>query len=396
MIVLNNWNEIEGLMQPNDAVIWQHSTPESYTEEEAFDFLADAMSEEPIEQVNNNEMFQTIDGRPNENYKPGVWALIEGAMRGGTKRKYRKNQELYKDYCLNGGFDPVLESSLCNFFHDMLVVEKKFGPGSVWSVYSCINHWFARNHNVNLNTYRQLMILLKAVTKWYVPKKSDIISTEKVMELFERLNIDDPYELQTLVWSSLCYYGLLRNCEVLEINIEDVKFDADDRIWIDFDRATKTRKEGFNFVLPDTLTEAYRRYMGQLDPNCPRDSRFLKNMHPGAQPGSFRTRNQGKNQSNRLRWIERFLGLPEGSITAHTWRRSAATSLADSGISTINLKRAGRWRSTAVAEGYIENSAAQKKDNCERLQTGARHRVRNDVSKKLKNILENIVILTFP
>ena len=97
MIVLNNWNEIEGLMQPNDAVIWQHSTPESYTEEEAFDFLADAMSEEPIEQVNNSEMFQTIDGRPNEHYKPGVWALIEGAMKGGTKRKYQKNQELYKD-----------------------------------------------------------------------------------------------------------------------------------------------------------------------------------------------------------------------------------------------------------------------------------------------------------
>ena len=42
--------------------------------------------------------------------------------------------------------------------------------------------------------------------------------------------------------------------------------------------------------------------------------------------------------------------------TSHTWRHSAATNLADAGVSFINLKRHGQWISDSVVEGYIANS----------------------------------------
>ena len=81
----------------------------------------------------------------------------------------------------------------------------------------------------------------------------------------------------------------------------------------------------------------------------------------------IRRENQGKNQEKRLRFVERKLGYPEGSLTSHSFRRSGATKLADSGISLINLKKAGRWRSSTVSEGYIERSRARMVDQMKRL-----------------------------
>jgi hypothetical protein len=41
-------------------------------------------------------------------------------------------------------------------------------------------------------------------------------------------------------------------------------------------------------------------------------------------------------------------------------RRSGATMLADSGISKITLKRAGRWKSDTVCDGYVDESKSSK------------------------------------
>ena len=53
------------------------------------------------------------------------------------------------------------------------------------------------------------------------------------------------------------------------------------------------------------------------------------------------------------------LGIPEEGFSSHSWRRSSATSLADAGASFGDLKRAGRWRSASVVEGYIEDGAVR-------------------------------------
>ena len=61
-----------------------------------------------------------------------------------------------------------------------------------------------------------------------------------------------------------------------------------------------------------------------------------------------------------LRLIEFWLGLPVKCLTAHCFRRSGATALADSGASVINIKRAGRWRSLTTVEGYLEHSKQER------------------------------------
>ena len=59
--------------------------------------------------------------------------------------------------------------------------------------------------------------------------------------------------------------------------------------------------------------------------------------------------------------VEHLLKLPKGSLTTHSFRRSGATALANAGASLIQLKRAGRWQSSTVAEGYIEHCLPEKR-----------------------------------
>ncbi|KAJ8977385.1 hypothetical protein NQ317_001986 [Molorchus minor] len=47
-------------------------------------------------------------------------------------------------------------------------------------------------------------------------------------------------------------------------------------------------------------------------------------------------------------------------ILGHCLRRSSATLLADAGVDIMTIKRHAGWKSTTVAEGYVENSIENK------------------------------------
>ena len=56
-------------------------------------------------------------------------------------------------------------------------------------------------------------------------KKAGIIKAEDMESLLKTLRHDNPYELQTLVWAALSYYGLLRKEEVTWVEVQDVRID---------------------------------------------------------------------------------------------------------------------------------------------------------------------------
>lgn len=59
--------------------------------------------------------------------------------------------------------------------------------------------------------------------------------------------------------------------------------------------------------------------------------------------------------------IATYLKLPNPSLyTSHSFRRSSATLLVDAGADITTLKRHGGWKSTTVAESYIEDSIQNK------------------------------------
>ena len=60
--------------------------------------------------------------------------------------------------------------------------------------------------------------------------------------------------------------------------------------------------------------------------------------------------------------VAKYLQLENPELyTGHTFRRTSATLLADTGASLLTIKRHGGWKSNSVAEGYIENSINNKK-----------------------------------
>lgn len=59
--------------------------------------------------------------------------------------------------------------------------------------------------------------------------------------------------------------------------------------------------------------------------------------------------------------IATFLKLPNHQeYTGHCFRRSSATMLVNAGGDLLTLKHHGGWRSSTVAEGYIDDSVQNK------------------------------------
>ncbi|KAJ8912673.1 hypothetical protein NQ315_011032 [Exocentrus adspersus] len=70
----------------------------------------------------------------------------------------------------------------------------------------------------------------------------------------------------------------------------------------------------------------------------------------------------GKNTFGKIpSIIAKYLGLSDpDKYTGHCMRRTSATLLAEAGASMTTLKRHGGWKSTSIAEGYLEDSISSK------------------------------------
>ncbi|XP_031348761.1 uncharacterized protein LOC116174872 [Photinus pyralis] len=66
--------------------------------------------------------------------------------------------------------------------------------------------------------------------------------------------------------------------------------------------------------------------------------------------------------------IASYLKLPNASsFTGHCFRRTSATLLANAGADLLSLKRHGGWRSSTVAEGYVDGSLQGKLEVCNKI-----------------------------
>ena len=117
-------------------------------------------------------------------------------------------------------------------------------------------------------------------------------------------------------------------------------------IEVNFPYKTKRSAKDFWYKIPVWLKPSFKKYFDQLHSNSP-DSRFLKNWSGGK--NGCRKQNYGINKIGGLaKSIALWLGIT-GNFTAHSFRRSAATSLAEAGISVVSLCHAGRWSSLKTA-----------------------------------------------
>lgn len=137
------------------------------------------------------------------------------------------------------------------------------------------------------------------------------------------------------------------------MKIDDIE-DMGERLFITLP-TTKTKKPR-SFIVNEHL-DIYRKYVAcrPLNLNSPRF--FFKYTEGKAFQQFIGIHKFGKMPEE----IATFLKLPHGKeYTGHCFRRTSATLLVNSGADIISLKQHGGWRSSTIAEGYIEESVTNK------------------------------------
>lgn len=119
---------------------------------------------------------------------------------------------------------------------------------------------------------------------------------------------------------------------------------------------TKTQKAR-RFVIAEDYVAPVKKYKGLRPKNVATDRFFLN-----YKQGKCTAQIIGKHKFASIpQEIARYLNIidPE-NYTGHAFRRTSATLLADAGANMTTMKRHGGWKSSSVAEGYIEESLQNK------------------------------------
>ena len=280
------------------------------------------------------------------------------------------------------------EKMLIEFFE---VMGDKYSPSTLWVIYSCVNSWMIENGHPDLKYKPLLRKVLKFKTDRWVAKKANVFSPEDVHNCVMHFSKDTnpktgPKNFQRAITILLLYYGLLRVDDVLKIQVKDVKLNKEGKFEISFFYQRKRFNNGFTYTIPAIYTHLITRYIKELKPQVPnqkKNLRFLKNWNVR---GKTRIQNAGRNFVDRVaKDAAEYLGYDPSTYSGHSWRRSAATNLADAGVTLTNLKRHGQWKSDTVCEGYMANSKPLR-DERETLLLPKAHQAPTEKSKEVKAI----------
>ena len=191
-----------------------------------------------------------------------------------------------------------------------------------------------------------------------ITKKSSTLTIENV-QYFLRNSEDSFSNLVVKVGIIVGVYGGMRISEIIALNFEDVKYDQGKyEVIIKCSKADPQGK-GHSFLInpqpENTICPCHwiSKYINCFEVKTGRFLRKILNSGKLSLPVGINT------VAKYPKIVADFCGL-EGSFTGHAMRRSSATILADSGASIVQLKRFGRWKSSSVAEEYVDESSKSK------------------------------------
>ncbi|KAJ8983224.1 hypothetical protein NQ317_005313 [Molorchus minor] len=161
--------------------------------------------------------------------------------------------------------------------------------------------------------------------------------------IFEKNRADDKEFLMIKVELILGIAGACRTDELVNLTVDDIE-DVGSSLIIPR-----------IFVVTDVgnMLELFRKYLSLRPPHVKHKPLFCTTKQENP---------VGKNAMGKIpSVVASYLKLPDvACYTGHCLRRSSATLLADAGVDITTIKRHAGWKSTTVAEGYVENSIENK------------------------------------
>ncbi|KAJ8948662.1 hypothetical protein NQ317_002312, partial [Molorchus minor] len=203
----------------------------------------------------------------------------------------------FKKWCAEKNVQVYSENVLLAYFSENA---KNYKSSTLWAQYSMVKSCLIIYDNIDISKFPKLIAFLKRTGDGYQVKKSKILTKSEIDRFLS--SVDDKEFLMIKVGLFLGIAGACRTDELVNLTVDDI--------------------EDENVV---------------------------------------------RSQLARIPWkkipsvVASYLKLPDvACYTGHCLRRSLATLLADAGVDITTIKRHAGWKSTTVAEGYVENSIENK------------------------------------
>ncbi|XP_066585168.1 uncharacterized protein [Prorops nasuta] len=202
--------------------------------------------------------------------------------------------------------------------------------------------------NVDISKFHNLKSLIKNNSKGYKPKKSLVLKWDEIMEFIN--NAPDYVHLVSKVILIFGICGALRCDEITKLKVQDVE-DLRNKYLVSINDTKNDQPR--QFIIGEHFYEKIKLYIS-MKPDDMFTDRFFIQYHKGKCEHQVIGRNK---IGETPQMIASYLKLPNPKLyTGHCFRRTGATLLSNSGANVTMLKQLGGWKSTNIAQGYIENS----------------------------------------
>lgn len=223
--------------------------------------------------------------------------------------------------------------------------------------------------NIDVNRFPKTTVFVKRQNIGYQPKKSKTLTMQQITKFI--LEASD--EIWLLAKTVLIFgiFGACRRDDIVNLNVDDVEDNG--RFLIVFVRNGKTQIPRTFTITNDGCSfnpcDICRKYLSLRPKNITNRRLFIKFCN-----GKCTNQNVGMHTIAAVPCrIAKFLELenPE-DYTGHCFRRTSATMLVEGGGDVLALKNHGGWRSSTVAEGYVEQSVRRKVEISKKLFSGTK------------------------
>lgn len=145
--------------------------------------------------------------------------------------------------------------------------------------------------------------------------------------------------------------GACRSDEIFKLNMQDLDI-LENKVTVVIPQTKNYTSRVF--AITDVNWLAILRQYINMRMNLGNDRFFLQ-----LRLGKITKQHVGHNSISQFpKRIAEYLNLNDAhTFTGHCFRRTAATLFANSGGDVLQLKRLGGWKSSAVAEGYVDQSS---------------------------------------
>ncbi|KAJ4443357.1 hypothetical protein ANN_05025 [Periplaneta americana] len=298
-----------------------------------------------------------VDLDVEEAWEQGCASLVPDKSRARYERAYN----IFTNW-FEGKEREINENTMLAYFVKRTTTLKS--ANSLWSEYSMLKTMINLKYGINIGQFSSLVNFLKKKNVGQMPKKSKVFDREDMIKFLIEAP-DDTYLMMKVVIMGRA--GACRRNEITNLTIDDIE-DRGSVIVVNIPNTKTKISRTFTIIdKPDEevhFLEIFRKYVN-LRPINSASRRFFHRFSNGKCTNQVVEMNTiGRVPSN----IAKFLNLNDpDSYTGHAFRRTSATLLANTGADILALKRHGGWKSSTVAEGYVQDSIYNKIKSVEKI-----------------------------